>query len=458
MTKRSKNTNKLPEEKDLPGTIFPNNGRYWWRVKLPGETKRRPIALKPAGAKFATKDRSVAVQIAKQILDDIEKRKLKSPRDYDGRICSLITHYLVYANAYYGETGKEHAKYDVAQLLELYGDTFAQDFNSIDFKLVIEAMIDANLARKTINDRISRIKRAFKWAAGEMMIPKSVYDNLLVVENLHRGRSINRVNDPQKKIAPKETKKKKPVSLEVIKQTLPLLSPTLRAMVRLHRIQGTRSTELCIIRACDIDMTDEVWVYTPKNPTGWDFKMQWQGKVDEKEICIGPRAQAILKPFILNRPADEFLFKPEESENWYRQQKSKKRTTPLKYGNKPGTNNKGIQKFRPCFTHGSYRKAIQAACDKAFPPPTPLAKRTDETNKQWGMRLTVEQKQDLNVWKKKHRWHPHQLRHAATTRIVEQFSQEDAQAFIGHSDKTMTQLYSHTAKLTKAKKVAKKVG
>jgi hypothetical protein len=34
----------------VPGCIFINNGRYWWRVRLPGEATKRARPLIPAGA------------------------------------------------------------------------------------------------------------------------------------------------------------------------------------------------------------------------------------------------------------------------------------------------------------------------------------------------------------------------------------------------------------------------
>jgi len=46
----------------MQGSIYNNKGRYWWRVKLPGQSKYQHVALKPEGARFATKDKTVAVE------------------------------------------------------------------------------------------------------------------------------------------------------------------------------------------------------------------------------------------------------------------------------------------------------------------------------------------------------------------------------------------------------------
>ena len=45
----------------LPGTIYSRNGRYWYKVQLPGEGRPVTRLLKAAGSKFATADYSAAV-------------------------------------------------------------------------------------------------------------------------------------------------------------------------------------------------------------------------------------------------------------------------------------------------------------------------------------------------------------------------------------------------------------
>lgn len=51
----------------LPGRIYQKNNRWWWNVKLAGERKAKPRALRPAGSRFATKDRDVAEGIAREM-------------------------------------------------------------------------------------------------------------------------------------------------------------------------------------------------------------------------------------------------------------------------------------------------------------------------------------------------------------------------------------------------------
>ncbi|MHC4753435.1 MAG: hypothetical protein ACYTFW_26685 [Planctomycetota bacterium] len=51
----------------LPGSIYKKNGRWWWKVKLPAQTRTKARALKPAGARFAATDRKVAEEVAREM-------------------------------------------------------------------------------------------------------------------------------------------------------------------------------------------------------------------------------------------------------------------------------------------------------------------------------------------------------------------------------------------------------
>lgn len=53
-----------PPRATLPGEMYQENGRWWWKVRLPGEPRVRARALKPEGARFAAKSRKVAERVA----------------------------------------------------------------------------------------------------------------------------------------------------------------------------------------------------------------------------------------------------------------------------------------------------------------------------------------------------------------------------------------------------------
>src|SRR5205823_992466 len=135
------------------------------------------------------------------------------------------------------------------------------------------------LARRTINQRIARIIRAFKFGVENEMIPADVHHALKAVPGLKRGRS-----------AAKKSKSVKPVPDEHIEATLPYwprqaggsggenpdpcrhIEATLpywprqvRAMIQLQRLTGMRNGEVVIMRGCDLDTSGSVWIYWPKS-------------------------------------------------------------------------------------------------------------------------------------------------------------------------------------------------
>lgn len=56
-------------------------------------------------------------------------------------------------------------------LRQLYGFTRAAEFGPLALKTVRKAMADAGLSRGVCNARVNRVRRAFKWAASEELIP-----------------------------------------------------------------------------------------------------------------------------------------------------------------------------------------------------------------------------------------------------------------------------------------------
>jgi hypothetical protein len=50
-------------------------------------------------------------------------------------------------------------------------------------------MVRSKLARKTINARINRVRRLFKWAASMGMVSGGVYHDLKTLDRLQEGRS-----------------------------------------------------------------------------------------------------------------------------------------------------------------------------------------------------------------------------------------------------------------------------
>jgi hypothetical protein len=67
---------------------------------------------------------------------------------------------------------------------ELYGDLPAADFGPLCLKAVRQMFIAAGWCRGFINQRIGKVRRVFKWAVGEELVPPSTYQALAAVSGL----------------------------------------------------------------------------------------------------------------------------------------------------------------------------------------------------------------------------------------------------------------------------------
>jgi len=315
-------------------------------------------------------------------------------------------------------------------LRKLYGTTPAAQFGPLKLKSVMVAMIDPKAAglpadwkpwcRSSINKNAGRIKSMFRWAVeheklvgsnGTTDTGANVYHALLAVRGLQAGRS-----------DACETEPVKPVPDAYIDATLNHVSPTIAAMIQLQLLTGMRPGELVTMQTANIDTNGSIWVYRPAQ-----HKTLHHGIA--REIRIGPKAQAILKP-LLKLDLQAFIFSPKDAEARRRQTLHEERTTPLSCGNVPGSNVKRNPRRCPgdAYCVNAYRKAIERGCDAAFPPPDDLLLPGKET--------------ELAAWRRQHHWHPHQLRHTAATRLRREHGIDVARIILGHRHLRVTEVYA----------------
>ncbi len=134
------------------------------------------------------------------------------------------------------------------------------------------------------------------------------------------------------------------------------------------------------------------------------------GKVNDRPTRRRPFLSPVEGPFAVHLPVEESKCR-DRAEPEHLLATSEQCVATLSCVNVPGSNRKDVpqRSAGERYTTDTYRRAITRACDQAFPPPEPLAKRGGETEKQCLKRLTKEQKTELAAWRKAHRWHPHQL-------------------------------------------------
>ena len=324
----------------------------------------------------------------------------------------------------------ENLKVAIRPVRKLYGSTSAHDFGPLALRAVRDDMIASGLARRSINDRINRVRRMFRWAASVEFVPVAVVQALETVAGLQEGRSEARETDPIG-----------PVALEVVEETLPHLSRPVAAMVRLQLLTGMRPGEVCGMRGCDLKQGLPNWTYEPGR-----HKTAWRGK--KRVIPIGPKAQVLLAEF-LTLDLAAHLFRPSAAVAEFHARRSgarKSRVTPSEESKRvarPGA------KHADRYKRNTYLGAVARACDRAFPHPLLSAIKPSER--------TEEQAAELVAWRKARRWHPNQLRHTVGTDVRAKYGLEAAQTVLGHAKAYVTQVYAERD-LAKAHDVIREIG
>jgi integrase len=334
-------------------------------------------------------------------------RRLVAPEVSSGdiTIAELVTRFWPHAEGHYrradGIATNELAdfKYSLRPLVHLYGHTPVRDFGPLALKAVRQLMIDGYahprygpqqaLCRNVINQRIGRIRRLFKWAVEQELAPAAVLTGLQAVRGLQQGRS-----------AARETEPVKPVPVEHVESVLPYVRPPVAAMLKLQLLTGMRPGEVVLLRGADLATSGAVWLYRPAT-----HKTKHRGR--ERVIAVGPRAQAVLRPWLKDDPL-AYLFSPAETMRALRKQQQQKRRTKLQ----PSQRNrrKRRPKVKPGLRYrvGSYNYAVTRACHKAGVP----------------------------------LFHVHQLRHNAATEIRKTFGLDAARATLGHKTAKVTEEYA----------------
>jgi integrase len=327
----------------------------------------------------------------------------------------------------------------------LHGNTPAVSFGPKALKAVRQSMVNAGLARGVINQRIGRVVRMFKWAVAEELVPETVHRALATVPGLQAGRTEAR-----------ETKPVLPVPFDVVQATMPHMQPTVRAMVDVQLLTGARPGEVCAMRGVDLDTSGPLWLYRPGGDLGPTGQHKTAHHGHQRVIVLGPKAQAVLRPFLKADPS-AYLFSPAESIRSFRKRQRRNRKSKVQPSQlsrlKPNPRKRPGNRY----TVSSYDHAVHAACDRGFPPPAPLARADGETVKEWKARLTPAQEAELRQWQKAHRWHPNQLRHTRGTEVRRHYGLEAAQVILGHQRADVTQVYAER-NLELAERVAAEIG
>ena len=144
-------------------------------------------------------------------------------------VCDIAARYLLHAETYYRDVrGRKTSSYDGARMavraLEPYFDVAAIEFGPLRLQSMRALLVEQGRPRVTCNRVVKAVRRLFKWAASQELIPVSVSDALATVDPLRAHRTT----------AP-ELPPVKPVADDVLEATIAQLPKVVADMARLHR-------------------------------------------------------------------------------------------------------------------------------------------------------------------------------------------------------------------------------
>lgn len=363
-------------------------------------------------------------------------------------VSALVLRFRDHATAYYGAGSSELVNFGYAlrPLRELFGRIAAANFGPLLLRQWRDHVVKKKKwSRVYANDQTRRVRHVFKWAAGRELLEPSVHLALAAVEGLRAGRTEARESEPVG-----------PVDDATVDATLPFLNRHVRGIVEFMRLTGCRPGEACSLRLCEVDRTGPVWLFRPKH-----HKTKHRGK--SRTVAIGPKAQAVLAPFLGGGDPTAPVFSPAAAVAELREAQRAARKTPRypSHVRAKAAKRKRAPKRRPAAAYSAHAVgvAVRRACALAFPPAGELAQRKGESRKEWSERLTDAQREQLAEWDAAHRWHPNQLRHSFATKVrhMPGGGLEGAQVLLGHARADVTQVYAEK-NLALAVKLAGEVG
>jgi integrase len=373
------------------GSIYKKDGRYYWKVKLAGELKRRTIPLARTNEP-ATKSEALAYTIAQRIWDEAEQ-KLKGKNPSLVTIGELKKSFIEEMRDYYPPNSPMNNEVKLAmQLLDEYDKMPVNEFGPKLFKDIRNKMVNRKdkkfLSVKTVNERADFIRRLFEWGVTGEIVLENVSYSLTLIKN---------VTSRTPGVVPCKTREA--VSIEILKETLPYMNEIVRAMVLVQFYTGSRPTEIIIMRPCDIDSSTEYWTYKP----AW-HKTKWRGH--NRKIIINKHAQNIIAPLLIGCRQDDYIFKPIDA-----------------------CDNKEA-KVGEFYAESSYRNSIKRAIE-----------RMNEARK----KIHIENGGDLKDFKPYDEWTPYQIRHAAATKIRKEKGDDGlslVQSLLGQKSIKMAEVYA----------------
>ena len=369
----------------MQGTVYDNNGKWYYRVRFPGELKRKAHPLCAPGhdvAMSTDRPRELAVQAAWRMWEE-HARPLPTTVVKSRTVEEVCAAYCEHAKTYYRRAdGTQTSEVksvplSLRPLREMFGATPVTALTHADMVSVRDMIASwGTCSRTTVNFYMARIRRMWAWALDEGLVGATVKAELTQVQPLKPNRTKLREPVPVK-----------PVGEDDLGKVLKVAPENFADMLRVHRLTGMRPEEVCAMRWEHIDTSSTPWIYRPPF-----FKTQWRGQV--RAVLIGPKARKILSKY----RGDDFggyPFSPARliADGFRSPTKGEASRSDPKRASIP--NKRGIA----CWNTGTYCTAIRAYCNRA----------------------------------KATRWTPNRLRHSFATQVRREFGIAVAGCLLGHS-------------------------
>lgn len=348
----------------------------------------------------------------KEFVADLVKEP--TPPDTSSRIgmtvAELAAEYLPHAETYYsGSREFNNVSVAVRDFVYLHGERQARHLTPLDLLEYQRKLVAGEYVRTSVNARLARVRRWLKWCVSRQLLSTAVFQSLCSVEGLRAGRTTAIESPPVQ-----------PVSLEVVEKTLAHVAPVVATMARVQYLCGMRPDEVCRMRACDLDMTGEVWLYRPEA-----HKNTWRGQSLIKAIPAA--AQKLLAAWIPVDPT-AWIFTTRASVEWWATQvprKSKVWPHELRARRKAAK-----RATHRRYTSATYGKAIRSGIERANARGANLP-----------------------------HWSPNQLRHTIAAELSRTIGQQAAQRWLGHARLDTTALYAglHAAELVQIAKTLEEI-
>lgn len=208
-------------------------------------------------------------------------------------VAEVVALWDAYAQDRYGASGKEAAqfRYSLAPMVEAHAATPVDRFGVRQLDEVRELMIAKGWQREVIGRRMVRVRTMWRWAEVKGHVPPGSWAALSALPAVAANDRRVRRSRPRKAVD----------WATLAKVCRAIENRQVRAIMLVLWYTGARPSEVRTLKVGDIDRSGEVWTAAIT-----DHKNAWRGQ--ERTIAIGPKAQAVLRPYLEGKPGCAWVF------------------------------------------------------------------------------------------------------------------------------------------------------